>query len=178
MSSNTEPEYITIGTIAASRGLQGHIKVNVETDFPQRFSTSSKVYIDKQVMIIDGSSWHKGQATIKLQGVDTEEEAERLIGRTIEIHHSQLFNLEEDVYFHFQLVGLDVITTGGDTIGTITDILSMASADIYVIKGMNGEILIPATDEVIKSVNLDKRTMVIEPMDGLLSLNEKKRKNS
>jgi 16S rRNA processing protein RimM len=178
MSSNTEPEYITIGTIAASRGLRGHIKVNVETDFPQRFSVSSRIYIDKQAVSIDESSWHKGQAIIKLRGVDTEEEADRLVGRTIEIRRSQLFSLEEDVYFHFQLVGLEVITTGGDTIGTITDILSMASADIYVIKGMSGEILIPATDEVIKSVDPDKGTMVIEPMDGLLSLNEKKRKNS
>ncbi|OGN90924.1 MAG: 16S rRNA processing protein RimM [Chloroflexi bacterium RBG_13_46_14] len=176
MGSNTEPEYITVGTIAAPWGLQGYVKVNVETDFPQRFSGSSQVYIDRQAMVIDTASWHKGKAIIKLHGVDTEEEANNLTGRVIEIHHSQLFSLENDVYFHFQLIDLNVITTGGEAIGKITEILSMASADIYVIKGKNGEILIPATEEIIKSIDLGIGIMVIEPMDGLLDLNEKKTK--
>jgi len=176
MKRNTEPEYITIGTIVSPWGLQGYIKVNVETDFPQRFSASSQVFIDSQSMIIDEVTWHKGKAIIKLQGVDTEEEVDRLIGRVIEIHHSQLFSLENDEYFHFQLIGLEVITGEGVVIGKIKEILSMASADVYVITGKDGDILIPATDEVIKSVDLDNGVMVIEPMDGLLDLNEKKTK--
>ena len=176
MSSNTEPEYITIGTIISPWGLQGHIKVNVETDFPQRFSPSSQVYIDRKTMVINEVTWHKDKAIIKLLGVDTEEEAHYLTGHVIEIHHSQLFSLKEDEYFYFQLIDLKVYTTGGDVIGKITEILSMASADVYVIKGDSGEILIPATDEIIHSVDLDKGIMVIEPMDGLLDLNHKKTK--
>lgn len=176
MSSNIEPEYIIIGTIVSPWGLQGHVKVNVETDFPQRFSSSSQVYIDKQAMIIDEAAWHKGQAIIKLHGVDTEDEVDRLVGSVIEVHHSQLFSLKKDEYFHFQLLDLEVTTINGDVIGNIKEILSMASTDVYVIKGEGGEILIPATDEIIKSVNLDNGTMVIEPMDGLLDLNEKKTK--
>lgn len=175
MRSNTEPEFITIGTIVSPWGLRGHIKVTVETDFPQRFSSSSQIYIDRRIMIIDEASWHKGQVIVKLQGVDTGEKADELVGRVIEIHHSQLFNLENDVYFHFQLVGLDVVTSGGDTLGKITEILKTASADVYVINGSGGEILIPATDEIIKSIDLDKGVMVIEPMVGLLDLNAKKK---
>lgn len=176
MRSNTEPEFITIGIIVSPWGLQGHLKVTVETDFPQRFSGSSRIYIDKQIMVIDETVWHKGQAIVKLHGVDTEEEADELVGQVIEVHHSQLFNLEDDVYFHFQLVGLEVVTSGGDTLGKISEILSVASADVYVIDGKDGEILIPATDEIIKSIDLEKGIMVIEPMAGLLDLNEKKKK--
>lgn len=176
MRSNTEPEFITIGTIVSAWGLQGHIKVIVETDFPERFSSSSRVYIDRQIMVIDGAAWHKGQVIIKLHGVDTEEDADELVGHVIEVHHSQLFNLENDVYFYFQLIGLEVITRGGDAIGRISEILSVASADVYVINGKGGEILIPATDEIIQSIDLDKGVMVIEPMAGLLDLNEKKTK--
>jgi 16S rRNA processing protein RimM len=176
MRSNTEPEFITIGTIVSPWGLQGHIKVAVETDFPQRFSSSSRIYIDRQIMVIDEAAWHKGQVIVKLHGVDTGEEADELAGHIIEVHHSQLFNLENDVYFYFQLIDLEVITGGGDVIGKISDILSVASADVYVIDGKGGEILIPATDEIIKSIDLDKGIMVIEPMAGLLDLNEKKKK--
>lgn len=176
MRSNTEPEYITIGTIVSPWGLQGHLKVNVETDFPQRFSSSSQVYLNRQSAVIDEVTWHKGKVIIKLQGVDTEEEADKLVGRVFEVHRSQLFNLDDGEYFHFQLIDLKVVTTGGDEIGHIIEILNLASADVYVIKGESDEILIPATDEIIKSIDLDKGIMVIEPMNGLLGLNEKKKK--
>ena len=176
MKSNAEPEYITIGMIVSHWGLQGHVKVTVETDFPQRFSSSSKVYIDNRPVVIDEATWHKGNVIVKLQGVDTEEDADELVGHIIEVHHSQLFSLENDVYFHFQLIDLDVITSNGDAIGKISEILSVASADVYVIKGESSEILIPAIDEIIKLIDLKKGIMVIEPIAGLLDLNEKKTK--
>ena len=176
MGSNTEPEYITIGTIVSRWGLQGHIKVKVETDFPQRFSSSSQVYVDRQSVVIDETSWHKGNVIVKLRGVDTEEDADEMIGHVIEVHHSQLFSLKDGEYFHYQLIDLEVITSDGDVIGKISEILSVSSADVYVIKGESDDILIPATDEIIKNVDLDKGIMVIEPIDGLLDLNEKKTK--
>ena len=176
MRSNNEPEYVTIGTIVSPWGLQGHVKVHVETDFPQRFSNSSQVYIDRQSVIIDEASWHKGNVIVKLRGVDTEEDADELKGRVIEVHHSQLLSLKDGEYFHFQLIDLEVITGEGQVIGKITEILSMSSADVYVIKGEIDDILIPAIDEIIKYVDLDKGIMVIEPIDGLLDLNEKKTK--
>jgi 16S rRNA processing protein RimM len=82
--------------------------------------------------------------------------------------------LPEGRYYHFQLIGLEVRTTGDESIGRITEVLSMASADIYVVNGKDGEILIPATDEVIKSVEPDKGYVIIEPLKGLLDLNRKK----
>ncbi len=172
--SNKEPEYIVIGTILSPWGLQGHMKVDVETDFPERFSPSSKVFIDKQPVIINEVAWHKGKAIIKLEGLDTGEEVDALVGRVIEVHYSQLYSLEDGEYYHFQLVGLEVKTTGGEVLGNIDKVLSMASADIYVIKGRNGDILIPATDEFVKSIDLAEGVLVIELMDGLLDLNRKK----
>ncbi len=175
MNKNTEPEYLTIGTIVSSWGLQGHVKVTVETDFPERFSISSRIYVDSQAMIIDEATLKKGQAVIKLHGVNTRAEADELIGCVVEVHHSQLFSLEEGKYYYFQLIDLEVHTTSGDVLGKITEILGMASADIYVIKGESNEILFPATDEFIKSIDLERGIMIIEPIGGLLELNEKKK---
>jgi len=176
MTSNSEPEFITIGSIVSPWGLHGHVKVTVETDFPQRFSSFSQVYIDGHITVIDEATRHKGHVIIKLHGVDSEEEAVELAGRVIEVHRSQLFSLRDGEYFHFQLIDLKVITSDGDVIGKISDILSIASADVYVINGKSGDILIPATDEVIKSIDINKGTMIIEPIAGLLELNEKKTK--
>jgi len=169
----SEPEFITIGKILAPWGIKGKLKVEVVTDFPQRFAPSSKIYIKRQAMTIDSTEWHKRKAIVKLNSVDSVEQAQRLKGQPVEIHHSQLKPLPEGQYYHFQLIGLEVWTTQGELLGNITEILTAASNDNYIVSSTKGNILIPAIEDVIKSVDLDKRRLVIEAIDGLLSLNQK-----
>jgi 16S rRNA processing protein RimM len=168
-----ELEFITIGQILAPWGTKGKLKVEVVTDFPQRFTPSSKVYINRQPMTIDSSEWHKRAVIIKLNTVDSIEAAQRLQGQPVEIHHSQAYPLPEGQYYHFQIIGLEVWTTRGELLGNITEILTADSNDNYVVRGAKGEILIPAIDDVVKSIDLDKGRVVIEPIEGLLSLNQK-----
>ena len=170
---SSEPEFITIGQILAPWGIKGKLKVKVVTDFPQRFVPASKVYVNQQSMTIDCAEWHKGNAIIKLNAIDSIDTAQKLNGQPIEIHRSQLKSLPEGQYYHFQLVGLEVWTTQGEPLGTVTEILTAKSNDNYVVRGTLGEILIPAIEDVVKSIDLDEGRIVIEPIAGLLSLNKK-----
>lgn len=169
-----EPEFITIGKIIAPWGVKGQLKVKTITDFPERFSPSSKVYINRQPMTIKSTVWQKDRAIIKLGHIDSAQDAQRLRGQPIEIHRSQLKALPEGRYYHFQLTGLEVWTTQGEHLGSISKILTTASNDIYVVNGTKGEVLIPAVEDVIKSVELDKGRLVIEAIEGLLNLNKKR----
>ncbi len=162
-------EFITIGQILAPWGVKGKLQVRVITDFPQRFAPSSKIYINRQPMTIDSTEQHKGKVIIKLNQIDTIEAAQRLRGQPIEIHHSQLHPLPEGQYYHFQLMGLEVWTTQGELLGNITEILTAESNDNYVVSGDKGEILIPAIEDVVKSIDLDRRRITIEPIEGLLT---------
>ena len=170
---SSELEFITIGKILAPWGLKGKLTVEVATDFPQRFAPSSKVYINRQPMTIDSTDWHKGKAIVKLNAIDSIEDAEKRQGQLVEIHHSQLYPLPEGQYYHFQLIGLEVWTTQGELLGNITEILTTPSNDSYVVSGAKGEILIPAIEDVIKSIDLDKGCLVIELIEGLLNLKQK-----
>jgi len=169
----SELEFITIGTILAPWGTKGKLKVAVATDFPQRFTPSSKVYVNRQLMTIDSTEWQKGKAIIKLNTIDSINDAEKRRGQLVEIHHSQLYFLPEGYYYHFQLIELEVWTTQGELLGNITEILSTSDNDTYVVSGAKGEILIPAVEDVIKSIDLDKGCLAIEPIEGLLDLNKK-----
>ena len=166
---SSEPEFITIGKILSPWGVKGKLKVEVITDFPQRFAPSSKIYINHQPMTVDSCLWHKGKAIIKLNAIDSVEDAQRLKGQPIEIHHSQLKPLPKGQYYHFQLIGLEVWTTQGEQLGNVTKILTAESNDIYVVHRTRGEILIPAIEDVVKSIDLNKGRIVIEPIEGLLS---------
>jgi 16S rRNA processing protein RimM len=71
-------------------------------------------------------------------------------------------------YYTFQLIGLDVLTTEGQYLGQVTDIMATAGNDVYIVEGEGGEILIPAIEDVVKSIDLKKGKMVIEAIKGLL----------
>jgi 16S rRNA processing protein RimM len=172
----SELEYITIGHILGPRGTKGKLKVKAATDFPQHFAPSSTIYINHQPMTIDSTEWHKGNPIIKLSNVDSVEDGQRLVGQAIEIHRSQLHPLPQGQYYHFQLIGLEVETTRGEPLGNITEIITTESKDIndiYVVNGNRGEILIPAIEDVVKSIDLEQGRIIIEPIKGLLSLNQR-----
>jgi len=164
----SELEFITIGQILVPWGVKGKLKVKVITDFPQRFAPSSKIYINRQPMTIDRAEWHRDKVIIKLNQIDTIEAAQKLRGQPIEIHHSQVHPLPEGQYYHFQLIGLEVWTTQGELLGNITEIMTAKSNDNYVVSGAKGEILIPAIEDVVKSIDLDSGRITIEPIEGLL----------
>lgn len=164
-------EFIAIGHILAPWGIDGKFKVEVITDFPERLAPHSQLYVDRQPIIVASAGWHKGQAILKLEGIDSPEQAAKLRGKTLEIHRTQLQPLPEGQYYHFQLIGLEVWTTRGQRIGKMVRILSGSSNDNYVVSAENGEILIPAIEDVVKSVDLESGRITIEAIKGLLELN-------
>ena len=168
-----QPEFITIGRVLGPKGVKGEIKVEPDTDFPERFAPHSVIYIGCRPMTIDGTGWHRGKAIIKLRAIDSAEQAEKLRGQPVEVPRSQIHPLPEGQYYHFQLIGLEVVTTHGELLGNITEILTAPSNDNYVVSGARGEVLIPAIEDVVKSIDLDRGRMVIEPIAGLLELNQK-----
>ena len=126
-----------------------------------------------QLTTIESAEWKKGQVIIKLDMVNDISEADKLKGELIEIHGSQLQSLPEGAYYHFELIGLEVCTTQEEVLGKLAEIITTAGNDIYVVKGKGGEILIPAVDEVVKSIDRRKKRIIIEPIKGLLDLNHK-----
>ena len=166
---SSDLKFITIGRILTTWGVKGKLKVKLETDFPQRFAPGSKVYINRQPMTIDSTEWHGDKLVIKLNTIDSIEDARKLRGKTVEIHRNQVHPLPEGQYYYFQLIGLEVWTTQGELLGSITEIITTGSNDNYVVRGAKGETLIPAIGDLVKSIDLDKGCLVIEPIAGLLS---------
>ncbi|MFC1942209.1 ribosome maturation factor RimM [Chloroflexota bacterium] len=94
-------------------------------------------------------------------------------GQFVEIEHSQDKPLPEGHYYHDQIIGLQVRTTLGELLGNVTEVLSGKSNDNYIVQGDKGQILIPAIEDVVKSIDLNQGWITIEAIDGLLNLNEK-----
>ena len=84
----------------------------------------------------------------------------------------ELEPLREGEYYWFQLIGMDVHTDRGQYLGTLENVFNTGSNDIYVVQREEREWLIPALKEIIREVDIDKKQMIICPMEGLLDEND------
>jgi 16S rRNA processing protein RimM len=104
---------------------------------------------------------------LRLKGIEKVEEAEPLMGKKILIEKEALVELEDGEYYWVDLLGMRVETQGGKRIGEVKEIFPTGANDVYVVEGKRGEILLPATEEVIRSIDLKKGVMKVVRMEGL-----------
>ena len=111
---------------------------------------------------------------LKLAGIEDANTAETVRNHVLAIPISQLAKLPPDSYYQHDIVGLQVVTLDGRSLGEVIDIIETGSNDVYVIKAATGgkDILIPAIKEIIKQVDLIRKMMYIEPIKGLLDDDE------
>jgi len=165
---NASQGYVAVGRIIGLWGLQGDLKVEPLTDFPERFAVGCRLYVDGVAHSIERYRWHKGKVYIKLSGIDSTTAAEDMRERFLEVPEEELKPLSEGEYYQFQILGLKVRTTEGQPLGKVSQILSTGSNDVFVVHGEGGELLIPAVDDVIKAIDLDGGWIEVELMEGLL----------
>lgn len=165
---DSPPEFLIVGRVVAPWGRRGEVKVEVVSDFPDRFAAGQTVYVDSEPLRIEDSRFHRQHVLLKFAGIDSIEEAQKLRQQGLTIPLSQARELLPDEFYIFQLVGLDVLTADGQALGRIIDVMATGSNDVYVVAGERGEILIPAIEDVVLSIDLDKGRVLVEPIEGLL----------
>lgn len=163
---------LEIGQIINTFGIKGEIKVTPFTDDINRFDDLKKVYVKtknkEKIYKIESVRYHKNMVLLKLEGIETPEEAELLKNSFLEIDREDAIPLKEGQYFIVDLIGLEVYSEEGVLLGKVEDIYNTGANDIYVIKDELGkQILLPGTKEVIKEVKLDDR-IIVHLIPGLI----------
>ena len=165
-------DYYAIGVITGARGIRGEIKVKPLTDHPERFNNLKSIMLYKNDIFsnfeIKRLRFFRNLILIFFSGIDTRDDAEKLTGAELVVERNELFELEPDEYYWFDLIDMSVITTSGKYIGKISRILEGAANDVYVVMNGQKEYLIPAVKQYIEEVDLEQKRMIIEPIPGLL----------
>lgn len=164
------PEYLTIGQVLAPWGVAGEAKVAIITDFPERFALLDQVYLgdDLTPYKLSSARLYKHFVLLKFVGVDSPEAVKELGGAEVRIPQSQAMPLQPGEYYEHQIIGLDVVTEEGQSLGQVTEILYTGGNEVYVVQGGGREVLIPAIKSVISEISLEKGRITIHVMEGLL----------
>ncbi len=164
---------ITIGKAVKPFGVKGEMKIESLTDFPERFKGLRRVYLvsptGKELACEVKAVRYAGETPYLIfGGYESPEKAKTLNGWFIKVPEEEAVQLPEGSYYWFEIVGMEVVSEGGEKLGRIVEVFQTGSNDVYVMKQGRKEIYIPATKEIVKQVDRKTKRMVIHLMDGLM----------
>ena len=166
-------DLLKVGVITTTHGVRGEIKVFPTTDNAERFLELEYVLLDTgrelRRLDIKNVRFFKNLVILKFDGIDNINDIEKYKGKDLWIPREEAQELGEDEYYIADLQGLNVVLEDGTEFGTLRDVMETGANDVYIIdSNEHGEVLLPAIKECILDVDLEKNTMTVHLMKGLL----------
>ncbi len=149
--------------------MEGALRVRSYSDNPARFQPGQTVTVNDDARTI--AAWRPlpdGYALLNLDGITGAAAARQLTGKWLYAPTDGAAQLPPGEYYHYQLVGLNVVTDAGENLGQVREILATGSNDVYVVESADGaELLLPAVQQVVKDIDLAAGRILVHLIDGL-----------
>ena len=173
MPTDRGGEPILVGAVARPHGLTGEVVVEVWSDAPERFRAGGAL----TARLADGrtrrlrvasSRPFRDRLLVRFEGVAAREDAEELRDAELSIPRAEVAPLPPGRYYRFELLGLRVRTRAGEELGRVAEVFATGSNDVIVVRGAEGEILLPAIESVLLEVSPERGELRVEVPPGLL----------
>ena len=152
---------IRVGQVTGAYGVEGAVKVIPLTDFNDRFDAGASIVLDGAKRQVEWSRAGQPGLVVKLRGIDNRTLAELLRGRYLEVPDDEMRELEPGRFYHRQVVGLAVVTSSGEGLGSISEVLERPANDVWVARNGSVEHLIPATKDAVLEVDTGAGRVVV-----------------
>jgi 16S rRNA processing protein RimM len=165
-----------LGFVIKPHGLKGEVVVQLDVDFPEYYKELESVFISKnqeKILIpffIEKINLHPQKAQIKLEEVDTLEQAEALVGNEIYLPLSFLPSLTEDQFYFHEIIDFQVLDEDKGTLGYVQDVYQLPNQDLIGMIYQQKEVLIPINDDTVKKVDRENKILFVSLPEGLLEI--------
>ncbi len=168
-------QMLRVGVITSTHGIRGEVKVFPTTDDVNRFKKLKKVFLEVgkeyKELKISSVKFFKNMVIIKFEGLNNINDVERFRQLSLYVTREDAVKCEEGEYFIADLIGLQVVTDTGETLGILKDVLQTGANDVYIVEMENKkEVLLPAIKDCILNVSLEENKMEVHVLEGLLDL--------
>lgn len=160
---------VVVGVVLGAHGSDGRVRVQPETDNPNRFRRGGRVIAQGRPLVIERTQRAPdGALLVAFAGVTDRDAASALRGVELCVPAEETPPAPPGVYYHHQLIGLSVVNAAdGAPMGTLTEIVSTGANDVYVVTREDAELLLPALADVITKVDADAGRMTVAVPEGL-----------
>jgi len=160
---------VAVGRITSAHGVKGEVSVLVLTEIEGRFASGSSLRLeDGRSLTVDAVRPNRGRLLVAFEGVPDRTAAEALAGQYLFVPASDVPPAPKGAFWPHQLVGCEVVTEGGRALGELREVVPGQANDLWIAAGPEDkETLIPALAEVVLSVDLEARRVVVREIPGL-----------
>ena len=168
-------ELVVIARAVKPRGLKGEIVAELLTDFPERFEDVDELVLvspsgERSLKRLEDYWFQNDRVVLKITDYDDVDAAKELVGFEFAVPESERVSLPADHYYDWELEGCTV-KVGTESIGQVNSVMKTGGAEILVVTDQSGkERLIPLADSIVVEVDTDRKTIVVDPPEGLLDL--------
>ena len=156
-------KYLYIGKLVNTHGIKGEVKVIPLTDDVNNFKRYGKVLIDDTWRKIQGVKFQKDRVILKLEGIESINEAETFKLKYLRVLRSEEPELPDNMYYIKDIIGATVYDTENNDLGKIAEVLETKNNDVYWIKKPK-ELLIPVLDNIVLEINVPEKKVIIKPV--------------
>ena len=152
---------LTVGLVRGVHGLRGALRIEVLSDNPERFAPGEVLFregSDAPLTIISAQRDGPG-LLVRFREVTSRDAADQLRDAYLEAPGD---DLPEKTWYWHDIVGCGVTTETGDELGRVADIFRVGEAEVYVVRGPLGEVLVPAVESVIRVLEPEHRRIVVD----------------
>jgi len=165
------PDQIAVGTLAGAFGVQGEVRLKSYcadplsiVDYVPLHDAAGNIY---SAIALKGQT--KGALIARIHGIESKEEADALRGTVLYVDRERLPDLPDDEYYYSDLIGLEVVDTGGENFGQVQAVYDHGAGDILEIRrsGQQQAMLLPFTLQSVPTVDLKRRRIIVDPPEEI-----------
>ena len=176
LADDSKDDLVVVGRVRRPTGIKGTVLVEVYSGIPNRFVVGDVVIANGIGYEVVDTGKSGGSAKLTFDGIDSIDKADILRDAELSVPAESLPENPPGIYYHYEIIGIRVVTVDGQELGALTEILETGSNDVFIIRPENtaqgekksSEILVPVLDGVIVKVDQEAGVMTIDLPDGIL----------
>jgi len=164
-----------LGKIAKKFSFKGEVLIYLDTDEPELYENMESVFVEfnKNLVpfFIENSNLHKGDfLRVKFEDIDTEADADEIMGCEIHLPLSMLPKLEGNKFYFHEVIGFEIEDQRLGVFGKIVSINDTSAQPLFEVVNGNVEILVPMIDQFLVRIDRENKKVVMNLPEGLVEM--------
>ena len=168
--------YFQLGTISKAYSFKGEVILFIDADDPSHYFKIKNLLLEINgrliPYLIEKSSIHKkNQLKLKIEGIDSQQEANQIIKKDVYLPLEELPKLNNDQFYFHEIISYQVIDTqNNEEIGSVTNVIDHPGNTLIEVEQNGIEIILPINDRTFKKIDKEKKQLFLDIPEGLLDI--------
>lgn len=170
----TKEDCYVVGKLTKTHGLKGEMAIWLDVDYPEEYEDLESILVEMKGELIpyfvEEIQIRANKSIIKFEDVDSIEAAQKLINCDLYLPNENLEELEDDQFYYHEIIGFDIVDEIQGKLGKVTAVYTAEAQDLIAMNYQSQEILIPVSDEIVKTVDREKKELYTNLPEGLIEV--------